>query len=119
MTYALQNACLNSCGYLTIPMVIYICTMYRQKSCIKSKIQDSQTLGPKYILAGFLRILTSAVLAIPFSLPAVLIKIEYVKNPIIIMFTNIILPIIGITTVYFWGPYDYIAGALIEKILSS
>ena len=37
MTYALQNACLNSCGYLTIPMVIYISTMYRNKSkCFKS-----------------------------------------------------------------------------------
>ena len=29
MTYSLQNACLNGCGYQTFFVVLYICTLYR------------------------------------------------------------------------------------------
>lgn len=29
MTYSLQNACLNGCGYQAFFVVLYICTLYR------------------------------------------------------------------------------------------
>ena len=32
MTYALQNACLNSCAYFTMPVTMYIITLYRDKT---------------------------------------------------------------------------------------
>ena len=57
---------------------------------------------------GFLRAIVAAAICLPLAIPILLIKVSLVKSPIIIMFTNFIIP--GFIGSYFiaGGPYDYL-----------
>jgi hypothetical protein len=41
MTYALQNACLNGCGYMTLPVFMYIALYQRNKFSLHFTVHDS------------------------------------------------------------------------------
>ena len=97
MTYALQNACLNACAYLTMPVSMYVCLLLRDKlvPLFSGKelipIQDYYAITSKNLVLT--RIIVLTVIAVPLIIPALLIKVENVGSPIVIMFTNIAVPL--------------------------
>ena len=56
----------------------------------------------------FLRVVVFCLISLIAALPALLIKLEYVHSPIVIMFTNIIVPAILVSYTLLGGPYDKI-----------
>lgn len=61
-----------------------------------------------FCLKGILRALIIALFGIICCLPIIFIKLEMVGSPIIIMFTNIIIPAIVGSLFLIAGPYDLI-----------
>ena len=103
MTYALQNACLNGCAYLTIPVAMYI-SLYFHK--IGTPTHDNTTRDS--LKSTVLRVIVFCLISITAALPALLIKLEYVGSPIIIMLVNIIVPGAIVSFVLIAGTYDRI-----------
>ena len=122
MTYALQNACLNGCGYVTFPVFAYVCTLWRNKLlyCTSEpsliKIQDCHIKATNMILLYSVRIIVIGVMCVPLALPALLLKVDDVGGPIAIMFTNIVIP--AALGGYFLcgGPYEIVTGKIINRI---
>jgi len=107
MTYALQNGTLNACGYLFGPWALYSVFLFRDKFT-KRRIEDKWTLNPQNkFLQGLLRLILLLLSVALFALPAIFIKASHV-GPIVVMFTNIIIPFILASYVIVGGPYDYL-----------
>ena len=124
LTLALQNASLNGCCYLALPIFVYIFTLYRNTIVGKFTsypdkllIQDFHTyhdLGPKLV---FTRSFIFIILTAPFSLPTLFLKIDMV-GPIFIMFSNFFTPILFISALLILGPYEYLVAKLFKKIIN-
>ena len=95
-------------------MVSYICTMYRSKllCCLKEPslitIQDGATMTEPGWKGPAIRLLLLALLGAILAIPALTIKIEYVGSAIIILFTNVIVPVAIGAYVLTGGIYDAI-----------
>ena len=101
MTYALQNACLNGCAYLTIPVTMYLSLYFRLSNV---PIHDSQTLHSK--MRAVPRIIIYCLVSVISSLPAIFIKVTYMGSPIVIMFTNVVIPGAIVSIYLIAGGYD-------------
>ena len=125
MTYALQNACLNGCGYLTLPFVAYVSNLYR-KSILRRftndaegvQIQDWHTLQDRPIAKGLFRISLTAIVVLVCALPALFIKLRDLKSPIGIMFTNIVIPFAVFAFFLCGGIFDLSIQKLEKKVFN-
>jgi len=109
MTYALQNSCLNGCGFQTVPVGFLIAHIYRNKICPflvgKYKTQDS---WPN-LTTLLVRVLCFGLAACIVSVPGMTIKITvYGGNSIPLMFSNVIIPSIILSYYTTGGGYDYL-----------
>ena len=63
-----------------------------------------------------IRIIVVGVMCIPLAMPALLLKVDAVGSPIIIMFTNIIIPAAIGGYLLFGGPYEIVTGKIVKRM---
>ena len=121
MTYALQNASLNGCAYLTFPVSIYISTLYRSSILGKLvanpaaiRIQDTSSKSHGCVLV--IRLVVAALMCCPLAIPALTITVEHVGSPIVIMLTNIAIPTAIGGIVLGGGLYELVVQFLEKRI---
>ena len=100
------------CAFITFPAFVYIFTLYRNRILNvfvqdhqAIKIEDSLLLTEYPVKRVIIRCLVNMLLA-PLSLPMALIKLSDVGSPILIMFTNVIIPCILAAGFLILGLYD-------------
>ena len=122
MTYALQNASLNGCGYLTVWTVSYISYLYRYQTCdafksvpiAEGNIKKKDNCSKCKI--AFFRLFLTALSVAFTALPAIFIKVKMVKSPIVVLFTNIIVPLAVAFFLIMGGPVDYFIYHMEQKL---
>lgn len=62
-----------------------------------------------------IRILVACILVAPLALPAIFINAEMVGSPIVILFTNVNLPLIIGAFLLICGPYDKLVAVCANK----
>lgn len=118
LTYSFQNASLNGGGFCTLTLVSFICMVYynkltsfRSKSMNSIMIQENGKGGFKGMAAKILLVLLLAGVSL---IPILTLNLENTGSAIIILFTNVIIPLAFAGYFLIGGPYDYLVQNLFK-----
>lgn len=119
LTYSLQNASLNGCAFIVLPVFMYVFTLYRNRIfglCHRNpelvQLQDFNTYGDLQGKLIFIRVFVAFLMCLPLTLPAAFLRVDMVQSPVFIMFSNVFIPGTIMSGLLVLGPYDL----LVNKI---
>lgn len=115
LTYALQNASLSGCGYLTALTFCFVGSIYR--CCGEHYVEGAWSNDPRKdrtccqtFELVFMRVLIVVALVGWLGVPAIFVKIDMVGGSAeLIMLVNIVLPLAIGSILLCAGPYDALA----------
>ena len=130
MTYSLQNACLNACGYQWFLCGLYMFSALRLPYWQKYHMMDADSYKEfaeeeqghntqkNWFCVGVAKLLVMGALAGPCGIPAIVLKVKAFAAfdryaGVVIMMTNIVIPGTIVAFLYVGGPFD----AIMMKIL--
>lgn len=116
MTYSLQNGSINGCGYMAVFTASYIAYIYRMQTIPVCEGPIHETSTMKGVLIGLHRLVLIVLSCGLLAIPTVLLKVNQVGSAIIILFTNVLIPLSVACIMVQAGPVDYIIAYVEDKL---
>ena len=122
MKTSLASNSLNGCGYVVVPVMAYLATLYRNKILEKWRnplvvqMQDYHTYRQIQVVLPFVRIFVLSILVIPFLIPVILLS-EKLGDDVAVLFVCYVIPSILGALVVYCGPYEVLTHKIYSKCM--